>query len=380
MPDNANPSGDQTEPEPTRSLDIVRGLALALMLTALIPGNALILATPAAFGHSGAYEIFLFCSGLAIAPSLLAVFAEQGRLAGVVRVAHRVWQIVWRAIGAMLVAAALVLAASGLEPRAALATIDLDGLLAAPRETVLGFVIMTEQFGFFSQLTSYPMILALSPLVILLARWRRPAAAALCLGLYLLAAFGFGAPAHWRLDPLAWQLAFFAGFAFAAGWAPAPKREALLIRLAIGALVVSALSAPNGALGALWRAAPSALEAERVLGPARLLHFAALAYLASVYAPRWIAQARATRIGETLLNALGRVGSQSLVALVALHPIAALVGAALQGESPDLGSSLAATLLALALLVACVEIALWFRSPPWDGAKTAQPRSAASSQ
>ena len=65
----------RTAPTPTAArqrdprLDFYRGIAMFIILVAHIPTNAWANWIPARFGFSDATEIFVFCSGMASAPT-----------------------------------------------------------------------------------------------------------------------------------------------------------------------------------------------------------------------------------------------------------------------------------------------------------------------
>ena len=61
---------DQARPR----LDVFRGLALAIILIAHVPGNPVTEFIPARFGPSDAAEMFVFCSGFASAIAFGATF------------------------------------------------------------------------------------------------------------------------------------------------------------------------------------------------------------------------------------------------------------------------------------------------------------------
>ena len=340
------------------------GLALLLMLLALPPGQALRFATPAAYGHSGAFEIFLFLSGMLLAPPLTRVFQEAGAIAGLTRAAHRVWQIYWRYLGAVLISALIAIAVLGAPSAEALAPIGLAGIATDPAAALLSLTVLSAQPGFFAALPCYLMVLALSPLLIGLARvvpWAAPAAS---LALYVASQFAPIAPEAWRYDPLAWQLVFYVGFALGAGWISVSLTNRTLFWAAAAVLAASAATAPDGAIGGLWRGDAAWLEAERGFGPARAVHFAALAFLAAIVAPS--IHTRLAQAAPWMTRRLERIGAQALVGLVALHPIAALCGAAAASAGNGFLTIALAGLAGAALLSLAAETALWFESPPWS--------------
>ena len=88
-------------------LDVFRGLAMAIILVAHVPGNPLTEFIPARFGPSDAAEMFVFCSGFASALAFGATFRRAGFALGTLRIAHRCWQVYWSHLGLFLTVASL---------------------------------------------------------------------------------------------------------------------------------------------------------------------------------------------------------------------------------------------------------------------------------
>lgn len=286
----------------------LRGVALALLLLA---GAAGAVGAAGALLSSVAMALFLFASGWVVAPVLLSVAAREGPAAVALRVAHRIWQIYWRHIGAIVLSAAILAASAGPDGRAAaLTTFGLGGLVETPRETWLAIALLAEQPAAFAAPATYALILLAAPLVVWIGARNAAVAAALCVGLFLAPlVLGGGAPFFapankWPLDPFAWQLVFYAGFAFGAGWVPSP-----------------------------WE--PSAQPSETPQTP-------------------W----------SRLAAPFTAVGRQSLAALIALGPILALLQG-LFGAAPGAAERGIAAGTGLALLYGAARVSAWFQDPPW---------------
>ena len=232
---------------------------MAIILVAHVPGNPVTEFIPARFGPSDAAEMFVFCSGFASAIAFGGTFAP-GRLrarhaahraplladllvaSGAVRHRRRTVRGRERPAGRdrlcprPLAAAVLRRAAAGAAPPG-------DAHLRAELFRHSADVHGGAGHG------ARPSW-----------RWRGfgPAAPlAACITLYLAQlARGWDLPAEWWsdrpwfFDPFAWQLLFFAGFAFASGWLPAPPQRRWLLWLA--AAFVSA-AGPGELAAALGR-------------------------------------------------------------------------------------------------------------------------------
>ncbi|MEL6977668.1 MAG: OpgC domain-containing protein [Pseudomonadota bacterium] len=363
----------------------MRGLALAALVAlgalglaraAPAPGEAASLLGSLDAGlRAAAIGVFLFASGWATAPFWNAVFQSEGTARGALRVAHRVWQIYWRYIGAVAASAAILTVIAGPEDRAAAhAAFGLGGLAEAPRETMLGLALLIEQPAAFAPLQAYALIVLAAPLMIVIGARAPAAALGISAALYLVAQGlamqgvalqGFDAPRGWPLDPVAWQLAFCVGFAFGAGWIrPEVERPRAVWLIAAAGAAVSVASIALSGLTA-DPAGPGAVAAAR---PWLLVVAAAIGLAA--YGGLRDAPAALSRL-------LARIGRQSLAALAALGPILALLQG-LFGPAPSPGAAALSALCGLCLLYAAAAISAWFMDPPWakPAPRSEKPRAA----
>ena len=403
-------------------LDFFRGLAMVVILVAHVPGNAWGSWIPGRWGFSDATEIFVFCSGMASAIAFGGTFARAGWWLGTARVAYRLWQIYWAHVGMFLALFVLLAAvdAGGLNPeRHNVGSLNLWKVLSEPAQALTAFATLRWVPNYFDILPMYMCVLAMTPLVVALARVSLPAVAALSLTVWLLAqgawldAAGLGAwhlalPAEpwsdrtWFFNPFGWQLVFFTGFAFLRGWLPPPPVTPRLVGLAVAVLVASAAVSSVGfrlwetaplraayvaATGCVetgfgacnpvfdWRQANAVWYAKSDLSLPHYLHFLALAYVAwaaagsggsrlvSAGADGW-ARARAMVVGTVI-----KVGQQSLAVFVFAMVFSRVMGIALDlaGRSP--ATLLAVNLTGIVALIACAHVAGWFKAQPWRAAR-----------
>jgi hypothetical protein len=308
-------------------LDFFRGAAMLIILIAHIPGNGWLLWIPARFGFSDATEIFVFCSGMASAMAFGGVFATRGWTLGAARIAYRVWQVYWAHVGVFIATVAMLAAINasgvGLPGKDYLTEPYVLPFVEDAARGLIGLLTLTYTPGLFDILPMYLVILALIPAMMAAHRMGGVAAAAgLSGGLWLaanlagwarvapdggwLAAIGAqfswlnlpGSPwdpaATWFFNPFAWQIIFFAGFGFGAGWLRPPPvtRGLILVALAFLALCLplawfrlhQGLYLPEGSALAAWlgqvRASIDPLIWKGWIGALRVLHFFALAYVA----------------------------------------------------------------------------------------------------
>lgn len=374
-------------------LDVFRGLAMFIIFTAHVPGNAFTLWIPARWGFSDATEIFVFCSGMASAIAFGRSFERAGWGLGTARVVHRIWQVYWAHIG-MFVAIAAMLAAldlSGWFPeRSYVDTLNLGRFFAEPGPLLVGLLTLTYVPNYFDILPMYLAILAMMPVVVALARLSPLLAVAASLAVWCLAqravldAAGLGGwhlalPAEpwsarqWFFNPFGWQLLFFTGFALVRGWLPAPRVSRGLL-VAAGVVVVASVPLSNIGTRELglewaraWQAENGWLFHKSDFGPLRHLHFLALAYLC------WAAAGEGGRrlrgggggLRDAVAAAVVKVGQQSLAVFVASMVLARAAGVALDAAGRSAATVTTANLGGWALLVLVASAVAWFKAAPW---------------
>ncbi|MEM8553536.1 MAG: OpgC domain-containing protein [Pseudomonadota bacterium] len=394
-------------------LDFFRGIAMFIILIAHTPGNYWTLWIPARFGWSDATEIFVFCSGMASAIAFGKVFATKGLGLGATRVGYRIWQVYWAHIG-LFFAVAMTMAAlngTGLFDKNYISSLNLQHFFNRTDENLVGLMTLTYVPNYFDILPMYIVALALMPVMVALARVSPYAAFAL-MGILWLGAqegvwqwFGLAGdwlefPAEpwsdreWFFNPFGWQLIFFTGFAFMAGWLPAPPVDKRLIWLAVVVVLVTAvlkfnwsrtypnprdfdLTAFETWLRSLHLETRSVrvdirpLTAKTDFGLFRYLHFLALAYLAWVAVgpggsrilpgmTTWLSQ-----VWAVMLTAILKVGQQSLAVFVFSMWYARIQGVILDEVGRNGWTWAGVNLSGMALLVAVAYGAGWIKSQPW---------------
>ena len=364
-------------------LDFFRGLGMFIILVAHITDNPWSLWIPARFGFSDATEIFVFCSGMASAVAFGGVFARAGFGWGVLRIAHRIWQVYWVHIGVFLctLLAALMIDLSGLFPDSEVAALNLNKFIYNTGPNLVGLMTLTYVPNYFDVLPMYLVILALIPPMIALARVHRMlpllASAALWLlagpgGINLPAEWWFVEPSTrpWFFNPFAWQLVFFTGFALMSGWLPAPPVARWLVALAIAVVVLSVPFAWHKVINASemvrdWRGDWWRLFDKTNFGILRYVHFLALVYLAWILAGPGGARLKQGAILSRFAAMVSRVGRQSLAVFAASMVLARILGAFLDLTGRGILPTLAMNLLGFALIVAVAELAALIKRQPW---------------
>ncbi|MEM6618409.1 MAG: OpgC domain-containing protein [Pseudomonadota bacterium] len=405
----AAPAGTTAVPGPRvrdPRLDFYRGIAMFIILFAHTPGNFFTSWIPARWGFSDATEIFVFCSGMASAIAFGGSFDRAGWRLGTARVSFRCWQVYWAHIGMFFTIAMLMAVLNEVSPvdKNYVGSLNLWKFFADPGPQLIGLFTLTYVPNYFDILPMYLAILAMMPIVMILARIH-VGAVFVFMGFVWLAAQGrilepmglmsLNFPAEpwsareWFFNPFGWQLIFFTGFAFMRGWLPRPPVKAWLIGLC--ALIVLA-NVPLSNIGVRelgfdwardWRIANQWLITKSDFGILRYVHFLALGYLAWVAAGeggrRLIAHGQTTlsRVWGFIVAQITKVGQQSLAVFVFSMVFARLVGATLDAVGRTGFTVTALNLLGCAMLITVAYGAGWYKGQPWRKRLTAAAQVAA---
>lgn len=272
------------------AIDFWRGLALITIFVNHVPGNVF---EPFVFSHytvSDAAELFVFLAGWSLA---LATTGRHGpdppgqvvmRLASRVLEVYRAQLVITTLAFAMIAAAALYF-----DNPLLLEWHGAGAFFSAPLPSIIGWVLLTYQLGYFNILPLYVVVLALAPIFILIARLSRWAAVAASGVLYLASLVleislpNWPIEGNWHFNPLCWQFLLVLGFV-ASEWSRESAAFQLWARRLIPfALVVVAIGVVLTRLDI--KPDPLAVPEPRLLfimdkaflSPIRLLAFIALA-------------------------------------------------------------------------------------------------------
>lgn len=271
------------------AIDFWRGFALVTIFINHIPGVVFQRYTYSQFSISDAAELFVFLAGwaIALATSRPTSPDSPGRI--VLRLASRTLEIYRAQVLITALALAMIgTAALVLDNPLILDWHNAGPIFADPVSTTIGWVILTHQLGYFNILPLYVVILALSPVFVLLARASRAAALLLSIAIYLGAMiFQINFPSwpiegHWFFNPLSWQLLLVLGLLaaqFSQDSEPFRRWSRRLQPIGIVGVLVGA-----GLAIAEWRPDPLAVPEPRLLflfdktylSPARIIHFLCL--------------------------------------------------------------------------------------------------------
>ena len=276
-------------------LDFFRGLALLIIFVSHMPDNWLAWYKPGSFGFSDSADIFVFVSGYAAALAFSRIFRQAGFLAGTARVAKRVTELYACNTGIFFIMITLCAAGNRFLDTGVdyIDLLNLTYFFQHPEQALLGLYSLTYVPNYFDILTMYMVVLAMMPLVMLLARVQPALAAAAVILLYLaVPLFKLELPAEiafdrpWFFNPFAWQLLFYTGFFLGTGWI---KRPAVRGWLTVGCTLFVLACIPVSHFATYsrvpWldaiRAQIEPLVDKTNLGILRYAHFLCLAYLSA---------------------------------------------------------------------------------------------------
>ncbi len=375
-PPAAGPVRRRTPRDPR--LDFFRGLAMLIILVAHIPWNAWANWIPARFGPSDAAEMFVFSSGYAAAIAFGGTFLRHGWWMGTRRILLRFWQIYWAHIGLFVAVATLSVIATRIDiadGKSYVDALNLQHFFDDPRSQLTGLLTLTYVPNYFDILPMYMVILLLVPAIIALQRLHLGLAVAFSVGLYGAAWAGLELPAEpwsdrpWFFNPFAWQLLFFAAFAFGRGWIPVPRFRPWLLWTAAGFVLVmipishSALYPLNPVTKfiheSLWGGAFTPAFKTNI-HPVRILHFLALAYLTI-----WLVSLKPTLLESRLARPVIRVGQQALATFMSSMAVAWVMGMFLDVVGRSGVTVAAANIIGLSSVFAVAYLVGWYKREPW---------------
>jgi hypothetical protein len=360
-------------------LDFFRGISLFIILIDHMRGNVWGFWTPGQFGFSDAACIFIFISGYTSALAFGNQYQRTSWLAASARVMQRVWQLYVAQIAVVFVVAALPGVALHLLGNDHYSSVlQLDYLFKNPTEAIWHLATLTYVPGYLDILPVYIAMMAMIPLVILIARVRPSLVLILACALWVAArTFNWNLPADpsaprgWFFDPFTWQFMFFTGFSLGMGWVTAPRFSRPLMALALGFIGFSAMLR----IAPLYDTIPfmkplhdwaMAQMNKTVLDPLEYVHFMALAYIAS-HALRGRLQGLEHRLARIFVTC----GQNSLPVFLGTVVLADLGAMGLDVLGSGAASQALVNVVCLTTLGGVGLLVAWFKGAPW---KTASDR------
>lgn len=331
------------------SIDFWRGIVLLSIFINHIPGNVFEYLTHKNIGLSDAAEAFVFLSGVSVALAYGRRFLTGEPGTPTRALGRRALTIYGVQVALSLVAVALFVAAAIVfDDEGLLAEHGRDIVVADPVRALLAIVGLSHQLGYFNILPLYIVLLLATPAILALARINSFLMLLVSALVYVGArTVGLNLPTwpvegEWFFNPFAWQFLFCIGLFIGLNLRDVMMtRDNLLFAVCLVILAASFFVVTNGfhLVPGLWDGMREALDVSKTnLGLARLLHFLALAYVAShlglskvfartpVYAPLCLIGRHSLPVfaAGSLLSALGQI-------IQHVHPPAFLDEAALVG-------------------------------------------------
>lgn len=358
-------------------LDVFRGVGMLIILLAHVPNDDWALWIPARFGFSDATEMFVFLSGMASAIAFGRLFDREGIIMLSARVMQRIWQIYWSHICVFIVIATLM-AVAGNKPDGTsyIQSLNLVPFVTDPGRILWGLMTLTYVPNYFDILPMYMVILALMPVMLLAERLNRYLPILLMTLLWLSAQFSLvhflaepWSDRPWFFNPFGWQLLFFLGFFLMRGTIVSPPNRRWLMAMAVTVVLATVPFAWYMVLdaSAFFRDAAHTLlplTDKTTFGLLRLIHFAALAYIAfhvvGVGGHRLV-HPRLYPVTRVLM----KVGQQSLAVFTTGMVAAQLIGIWLDHAGRTPFWTALANLTGFAVLIATAYLVAWFKAAPW---------------
>jgi hypothetical protein len=283
-------------PDRDLRIDACRGIALWFIFLDHIPNNVGSWLTLRNYGFSDAAEVFMFVSGLTCALAYSKAWRCEGWSGVINRTLRRSWDIYVAFLLLTLASAILVHLLGGGSPADENNTrilLDQPGATLA-RAAILQYrPVNTDVLPLFVLLH-----LSFAPLLWLLLRVPNLTLGASLVLYALVHVFGWTVPAwpnsHWAFNPMAWQFLVVLGAWWmiegkkVEPWVRSPVVLAIAVALLLFSLVVALSSRIEPLEALIPKSVPQLLYPmdKSNLDPVRLLHFLALAILASWMVPR----------------------------------------------------------------------------------------------
>jgi len=368
-------------------LDFFRGLAMFIIFVVHVPGeNFWAWYIPAAYGHSSAVEMFVFCSGFASALAFGGVFLSHGFFVGAGRVVFRIWQVYWAHIGLFLVISVLcVLGTEYLGTKDYVQQLNLTYFFENLRTALPALMSLRYVPNLFDILPMYIALLATIPFVMAAQRIHFAVAVALVLALHVSAwTLGANFSAHpdldivWFFNPFGWSLCFFAGFFFGRGWIKPPKFGDWRIMAVCIAILVVSLPLRQWQLYRLnpedyWILTPFlglfTPESKEWFFPERwrsdhhwlrLLHFLALAYVCLS-----LLEGRRHWLHNAFVRPIVKVGQQALATFLLSLSLGWSAGMLLDATGRNALTVSLVNFVCFGIMIGVAYSVSWFKSQPW---------------
>jgi hypothetical protein len=288
-------------------IDFFRGLALIFIFWDHVPDNPFAQLTLRNFGFSDAAEVFVFLAGYAAVVAYGRVVAREGFWVACLRILRRTWVLYVAHIFLLTLLMGIIFVANNhIETRDMVREMGLEYFVGNPQQALADELLLRFKPNLTDPLPLYILLMGALPLILPIMLRNAAVAVGLSFSLYMMVPlFGWNLPAYegggyWYFNPVAWQLIFVLGGAFAMyTQLPATPRAHPRPLWQQPVFVIAALyMLVAGTLTFSWKfpelhdaLMPKAISEliypidKTNLSPLRLLHFIALVYVVARLLP-----------------------------------------------------------------------------------------------
>jgi hypothetical protein len=288
-------------------IDFFRGLALIFIFWDHVPANPFAQLTLRNFGFSDAAEVFVFLAGYAAVLAYGRVAQRDGYVVACVRILRRTWVLYVAHIFLLTLLMGIVFVANNhVETRDMVREMGLEYFVGNPQQALADELLLRFKPNLTDPLPLYILLMGALPIILPIMLRNTALAIGLSIALYMMVPLlgwnlrAYEGGGYWYFNPVAWQLIFVLGGAFAlhtqreltAKPSARPLWQQPLFLMAATYLLMA------GVITVLWKfpdvhdaLLPSALTqliypiSKTDLSPVRLLHFLALVYVVAKVLP-----------------------------------------------------------------------------------------------
>ena len=203
-------------------IDFFRGLALIFIFWDHVPDNPFAQLTLRNFGFSDAAEVFVFLAGYAAVMAYGRVVAREGFWVACLRILRRTWVLYVAHIFLLTLLMGIIFVANNhIETRDMVREMGLEYFVGNPQQALADELLLRFKPNLTDPLPLYILLMGALPLILPIMLRNAAVAVGLSFSLYMMVPlFGWNLPAYegggyWYFNPVAWQLIFVLGGAFA---------------------------------------------------------------------------------------------------------------------------------------------------------------------
>ncbi len=288
-------------------IDFFRGLALIFIFWDHVPDNPFAQLTLRNFGFSDAAEVFVFLAGYAAVLAYGRVVERDGYAVACLRILRRTWVLYVAHIFLLTLLMGIVFIANNhVETRDMVREMGLEYFVGNPQQALADELLLRFKPNLTDPLPLYILLMGALPLILPIMLRNAAVAVALSIALYMMVPLyswnlrAYEGGGYWYFNPVAWQLIFVLGGAFAMYTQRPPIGrvnlrplwQQPLFMIAVVYMVIA------GTITILWKfpevhdaLLPKAFTdliypiSKTDLSPLRLLHFVALVYVVAKLLP-----------------------------------------------------------------------------------------------